>query len=114
VNAGESNQSMPSGDSRGTVVVLSNDLFFGMRIRTVLRQLGYTVTIAKDVDAFQSMLEIVERTPVLGLIDFNQPRDWGALLPAIGAAKAAGVARVVSNGEFTRSLPSLVEKYAAS
>jgi hypothetical protein len=119
-------------ESRGTVVVLSNDLFFGMRIRTVLRQLGYVVTISKDPFAFQAGLSDADPLPVLGLVDFNQPRDWDALRPAIEigvpvigfgshtdvdgfrAAKAAGVTRVVSNGEFTRSLPDLVAKYATA
>jgi hypothetical protein len=114
------------------VAVLSNDLFFGMRIRTVLRQLGYVVTIAKDPDAFTSGLAGDGQPAVLGLIDFNQPRNWEALRPAIDsgvpvigfgshkdvdgfrAAKAAGVMRVVSNGEFTRSLPDLVAKYATA
>ena len=111
---------------RGEVAVLSVDLFFGMRIRTVLRQLGYTVVLTKSAAEFQDRAE----SATLGLIDFNQPIAWDDLtqviehgLPVIAfgshtdvagfrAAKAAGVSRVVSNGEFNRSLPALAEKYA--
>jgi hypothetical protein len=110
----------------GKVVVFSRDLFFGMRIRTVLRQLGYTVILSKTVADFH--LDASEA--VLGLVDFNQPVDWSEFAPILAsgfpivgfgshtdvegfrAAKAAGVARVVSNGEFNRSLPALTEKYA--
>jgi hypothetical protein len=132
VNPDNSQSSALEPAPRGTVVVLSNDLFFGMRIRTVLRQLGYVVTITKDPAEFQAGLEGVDQSAVLGLVDFNQPRDWEALQPAIAsgvpvigfgshtdvegfrAAKTAGVVRVVSNGEFTRSLPDLVAKYATA
>lgn len=116
--------------SGGLVVVLSKDLFFGMRIRTVLRQLGYVISIARDVPAFTNQLVSGDRPAVLGLIDFNQPVAWKDLELAIGtaipmiafgshkdvdgfrAARAAGVARVISNGEFSRLLPALAKKYA--
>lgn len=112
------------------VAVLTSDLFFGMRIRTVLGQLGYIVDLAQDANAFLARLAQKDRRPVLGIIDFNAAVDWDALQPvmllnipmlAFGAhtnvegfraAKAAGVSRVISNGEFTRSLPALVAKYA--
>lgn len=113
----------------GLVVVLSPDLFFGMRIRTSLRQLGYVVAIAKDAAGFATQLGGGEGA-ALGLIDFNTPLDWSTLkdamasgVPVIGfgphtdvegfrAARAAGAARVVSNGEFSRSLPALAKRYA--
>jgi len=114
----------------GTVAVLSPDLFFGMRIRTSLRQLGYVVTIAKDPTSFVGLLSDDRDRIVLALVDFNTPVDWteinealatGIPLVAFGphtdvegfrAAKAAGVARVVSNGEFSRSLPALAKRHA--
>lgn len=113
-----------------TIVVLTKDLFFGMRVRTTVKQLGHSVTITKDevgtIDA------LAQQTPVLVLVDFNQPVDWPALAPletagvpviAFGshtdvegfrAAKAASVSRVVSNGEFSRTLPALIAKYRNS
>ncbi len=114
----------------GLVVVLSGDLFFGMRVRTSLRQLGYVVAIAKDTASFTTQLIGGEQRAVLGLVDFNNGVDWAALsevmasdTPVIAfgphtdvegfrAAKAAGASRVVSNGEFSRSLPALVKRHA--
>ncbi|HEV2073456.1 MAG TPA: hypothetical protein VGR29_07410 [Thermomicrobiales bacterium] len=123
----------PQGGDMGEqdkIVVLTTDLFFGMRVRTTVKQLGYSVTITKDeagtIDA------LAQQTPVLVLVDFNQPVDWPALAPletagvpviAFGshtdvegfrAAKAASVSRVVSNGEFSRTLPALIAKYRNS
>jgi hypothetical protein len=114
------------------VAVLSKDLFFGMRIRTSLRQLGYAVAIAQDVATFARHLENGDQRASLGIVDFNSPVDWegisslvsvGVPLLAFGphkdvegfrAAKRAGVTRVVANGEFTRSLPDLARRYAVS
>ncbi len=114
----------------GLVAVLSTDLFFGMRIRTSLRQLGYAVAIAQDVAMFSRHLQNGDQRAVLGIVDFNFPVDWEAVketlkvgvpILAFGphkdvegfrAAKRAGVARVVANGEFSRSLPDLVRRYA--
>lgn len=110
----------------GQVAVLSKDLFFGMRIRTILRQLDYDVAILKDIPAFERGLA----SAVLGLVDFNQPVAWEELQASIAsgvpiiafgshtdiegfrAAKTAGVTRVTSNGEFSRSLPELAARYA--
>lgn len=112
------------------VVVLSRDLFFGMRIRTSLRQLGFVVSIAQDASAFAAQLGADDQWAVLGLIDFNLPVDWPALahvmemgIPMVAfgphkdvdgfrAAKQAGVTRVIANGEFSRTLPELAERYA--
>ncbi|MDQ4099298.1 MAG: hypothetical protein M3121_02215 [Chloroflexota bacterium] len=114
----------------GLVVVLSRDLFFGMRIRTSLRQLGYAVAIAQDPPTFTAHLCQGDQVAALGLIDFNQPVEWNALAQALAtdvpivafgphkdidgfrAARAAGVTRTIANGEFSRSLPDLVTRYA--
>lgn len=109
----------------GMVSALSRDVFFGMRIRTVLNQLGYEMKLCKTEQ------ELVETAPdaVVALVDFNIPVDWSALTPILGsatpviafgshtnvdgfrAAKSAGVTRVVSNGEFSRRLPALLTQY---
>lgn len=114
----------------GLVAVLSKDLFFGMRIRTSLRQLGYVVAIAQDAPTFSRHLENGDQQACLGIVDFNHAMDWEALgdvmrpgvpILAFGphkdvegfrAARKAGVTRVVANGEFSRSLPDLALKYA--
>lgn len=109
----------------GTVAALSRDVFFGMRIRTVLNQLGY------DLKLCNTEQQLAESTAgaIAVLVDFNIPVDWDALTgvltsdaPVIAfgshtnvdgfrAAKAAGVTRVVSNGEFSRRLPALLTQY---
>lgn len=122
---------IPQNQNTGAAIIaLSRDLFFGMRIRTIVRKLGYELILAKDED--ETVAAIAGGSPVLALIDFNQGVDWEALrpliestIPVIGfgshtdvegfrAAKAAGVTRVVSNGQLSRSLPDLIEQYKAS
>ena len=111
--------------SQPRIIALSRDVFFGMRIRTTLQQLGYDLKLIKT----ETELVTESNGSVLVLIDFNQDVDWGALAPlfaspiptlAFGshtyveqfrAAKAAGVTRTVSNGEFSRNLPKLIEQY---
>jgi len=123
-------QDVPTPGTAGLVAVLSRDLFFGMRIRTSLRQLGYAVAIAQDVPTFSRHLSNGDQRANLGIVDFNFPVDWPAVaaldpfgvpLIAFGphkdvdgfrAARAAGVTRTVANGEFSRSLPELARKYA--
>lgn len=107
------------------VCALSQDVFFGMRIRTVLQNLGYTLRLAKNETELLTAAEGAD----IALVDFNKPVDWEVLRPILDgdipviafsshtniegfrAAKEAGVTRVVSNGEFSRSLPALMEKY---
>jgi len=116
-------------DQSEAIAVLSRDLFFGMRIRTALKQLGYSMMLVKDEASFVSALEDPSSVPVLGLLDFNQPVDWeavsrlaGGAVPVVAfgshtdiegfrSARAAGVTRVTSNGDFSRSLPDLIAKY---
>lgn len=112
------------GKGAGPVVALSRDVFFGMRIRTVLAQLGQELRLVKTE---KEAVDAMEASPASTLlVDFNQPVDW-ALLAAVldgstsvlafgshtdvdgfRAAKAAGVRRTVSNGEFSRRLPDLL------
>lgn len=131
-SAGERGDDQPAPDAiaSGLVAVLSTDLFFSMRIRTALRQLGFSVSIAKDVPALSVLVENDGQKACLCIVDFNYPVDWAAIdeltyggvpILAFGphkdvegfrAAKAAGVTRVVANGEFSRSLPDLALRYA--
>jgi CheY-like chemotaxis protein len=118
-------------DTNGqAIVTFSRDLFFGMRVRTIVRELGYDLTLTKS--EAETLEALATSSPVLALVDFNQPVDWAALaplvlsdVPVIGfsshtdvdgfrAARAAGVDRVVSNGDFSRNLPELIEKYKFS
>lgn len=114
------------------VVVFSRDLFFGMRIRNALKQMGYVTVLNKTESDFRESVLSQESAPVLALIDFNTSVDWSAMativndaehLPVIAfgahtdtesfkAAREAGVTRVISNGAFSQQLPALIEKYA--
>lgn len=112
------------GKGAGPVVALSRDVFFGMRIRTVLAQLGQELRLVKtEKEAVDAVAVSAGCTLV---VDFNQPVDWSLLAPVLDgntpvlafgshtdvegfrAAKAAGVRRTVSNGEFSRRLPDLL------
>lgn len=114
------------GEGTGQVVALSRDVFFGMRISTVLVQLGQELRLVKtEAEAVDS---VAANSGCVLIIDFNQPVDWSALKPVLDgdtpvlafgshtdvdgfrAAKAAGVRRTVSNGEFSRRLPELLER----
>jgi CheY-like chemotaxis protein len=111
-----------------TFLAMSRDLFFGMRTRTVIRKLGHDLTLVDSEDKLLAAL--VDTHPSLVIIDFNVPVSWERLesllrsdIPVIAfgahtdvegfrAARAAGVDRVTSNGDFSRRLPELIESYA--
>lgn len=123
------------GDSRGVVVVLNRDLMFGVQIGNQLRALGYEVEFRRDTALFLNAVGTTDPVPVLGIIDMSVGVDWNRIreltaapggappLLAFGphvdvegrrAAKAAGVTRLVSNGEFHRDMVALVRRYARS
>src|SRR5699024_5287189 len=101
----------------GMIVDLSGDVSFGMRMRTIIRQRGHALQICKDATSLDAA---AGDSPLLAFVDFNQPVDWDGLAPVMAsetpvvafgshtyvegfrAAKAAGVDRTVSNGEFSR------------
>ena len=115
--------------SQPAIAVLSRDIYFGMRIRAALKQLGYTMALVKSETELPDALAA---SPALALVDFNTPIDWDAIAAAIEAhpgvaavafgahtdvegfqrAKAAGVARVVANRSFSQQLPDLIARYA--
>lgn len=117
----------------GTVVVLNNDLMFGSRIVNGLRAAGFGVVVEAKWEGFEAAVRSRAPRPVLGIIDMNPARDWeriGTLArdasvptPLLGfgphvdiegrrAAKAAGLDRIVSNGEFHRGMVDIVRRYA--
>jgi PleD family two-component response regulator len=118
----------------GVVVALVKDLFFSVKIKNELAAHGYTPVFARSTEQFGALLR--ERQPALGLIDLGAGVDWSQVkglgqdpataevpilvfgshkdVDGFRAAKAAGVTRVVSNGQMHANLPSLVAKYARS
>ena len=130
-----SDQTAPArpGADLGEVVVLNRDLLFGARIANTLRALGYRVSIEGTTAAFADRLRATRPPPVLAVIDMGLGVDWDTVraltadptlttpILAFGphkdvdgrrAAKAAGVDRLVSNGEFHRDMVGLVRRYA--
>lgn len=123
------------GSDLGELLVLNRDLFFGVKIGNVLRGLGYRVSFVQTTEAFVGRLRAEGPAPVLGVIDMGVGVDWEAIAGVTGAngsatpvlvfgshldaegrraAKAAGVRRVVSNGDFHRDMVALVQRYARS
>ena len=115
------------------VVVLNRDLIFGSRIRNALRSLGLGAVFAADTEQFAHLARSRGPALVLGVIDMNGVADWKAVgerkddptvdvpLIAFGphvdvasrrAAKAAGIDRLLSNGEFHRDTAGLLRRYA--
>jgi hypothetical protein len=115
--------------SQPSIAVLSRDVFFGMRIRNALRQLGYAMALVATEGELETAMA---SSPALALVDFNAPVDWDAIGAAISAhpgvavlafgahtdvdgfqrAKAAGVTRAISNGAFSQQLPDLIARHA--
>lgn len=121
--------------SANEVLVLNRDLLFGSRIRSALKTIGMSATLVPDSATFATHLR--ERASQLGLaiVDLNGVVDWAAIEPVLRdesvdvpvlafgphvdaeklrAAKAHGVTRVVSNGQFHKDLVSLVQRYRRS
>jgi len=125
--------SLDKSQTLGEIVVLNRDLFFGVKIGNTLRGLGYQVSFVPTTEAFVARLRSAEVSPALGVIDMGVGVDWEAIAALTGAeessapllvfgshldvegrraAKAAGVRRVVSNGDFHRDMVALIRRYA--
>jgi hypothetical protein len=118
---------------KGAILALIPDVFFAVTVRNAVRRLGYDPSIVKTADDLAD--EVTTADPVLAVVDVagvTSDIDWdtiGALvlegLPVLAfgahkdveglrAAKAAGVTRVVSNGQFHREMSDLILRYATS
>ncbi len=118
--------------ARGEIVVLNRDLFFGVRIGNALRDAGFRVTFRPATAPFVAYLRAANPPAALGLIDLGAAPDWDEVAALTGeetttpilvfgphkdvdgfrAAKAAGITRIVSNGEFHRDMLGLIRRYA--
>lgn len=124
----------PSGPRNRRAIVLNRDLLFGSRIRNVLGSLGLEATFARETAQFVAALEDAGESAPIGIVDMNGAVDWSALgawlakpghatpILAFGphtdvenrrAAKAAGMSRIVSNGQFHEGMADLIERYRA-
>ncbi len=113
------------------VLVLNNDLFFGVTIANTLRALGYTPRTARSSGSLQEGLQSSPETALV-IVDITAVDDWNALkdvlasspdVPAIAfgshtnveglrSAKRIGMTRVFSNGEFHRTMGDTISRYA--
>ena len=121
---------MSASSNGDAVVVLNRDLFFGIRLNQLLKQLGYQVKLETSLEAF--LEGVTAGNVALGIIDISFAPDWdrlaneiahGSLPPLIAfgphldvdglrAAKKAGVTRVFSNGDFTKDTAAIISRYA--
>ena len=117
------------------LIALNRDVFFGVRLRNLAKELGFDLVLAPNAGAVGSALAAHHQTTALVVIDMNVLReavDWETLaevlagypaIPSLGfgshtdvetrrAAKAAGLTRIVSNSEFHRDAAALIQRYA--
>jgi PleD family two-component response regulator len=124
-------------DSEGRVptlaVVLNRDLLFGSRIRSALKSLGLEARFVATTEQFVGALHEQPSSVAIGIVDMNGAVSWdviheilsrpnGDSVPTLGfgshvdvesrrAAKAAGVTRIVSNGQFHSDMVGLIDRY---
>jgi hypothetical protein len=126
---------MTESTSRGPTqaIVLNRDLLFGSRIRSALTNLGLEGRFVSTAEQFVGALCDQTGSVAIGVIDMNGPVSWdvicealtqadGGVVPTLAfgphvdiegrrAAKAAGVTRVVSNGQFHKDMAGLINRY---
>lgn len=117
---------------RNLAIVLNRDLMFGSQIRHALAGLGLQALVVPDTSRFVSELEAEGSAAAIGILDMNGNVDWEAVTAALAgtgdvpptlafgphvdaenrrAAKAAGVTRIVSNGQFHSDMAALIDRY---
>jgi hypothetical protein len=117
------------------LIALNRDVFFGVRLRNLAKELGFDLHLAANPEAVGRALRDRHLTTALVIIDMNvldQEVDWDALagilgeypaVPSLGfgshtdvetrrAAKKAGLSRIVANSEFHKDAAALIQRYA--
>lgn len=123
------------GEDAPVAVVLNRDLMFGSRIRSAMATLGLQAVVKGDTAAFLEAASMLGSRAVIAIIDMNGKVDWEAIAtalredetlpPVLGfgshtdvetrrEAKAAGVDRIVSNGQFHADMAGYVQRYRRS
>jgi hypothetical protein len=114
-------------------VVLNRDLLFGSRIRSALKSLGLEARFVATTEQFVDALHEQPSSVAIGIVDMNGVVSWDVIreelsrpngdgVPTLGfgphvdsenrrAAKAAGMTRIVSNGQFHSDMVGLIERY---
>jgi hypothetical protein len=123
----------PTGEGANLAIVLNRDLLFGSRIRSALAGLGLESRFVATAEEFVSALSKEPKSVAIGIIDMNGAISWDVIreagsrgdvgrVPTLAfgphvdiegrrAAKAAGVTRIVSNGQFHSDTAGLIERY---
>src|SRR5690349_7098801 len=117
------------------LIALNRDVFFGVRLRNLAKELGYDLKLVPNADGVAAALVESAGRTALVVIDMNvigDGVDWDALketlsaypsIPTLGFgshtdvetrrdAKRTGLTRIVSNGEFHRDAAALIQRYA--
>ena len=122
-----------TGQRPTLAVVLNRDLLFGSRIRSALKNLGLDARFVTTTEQFVGALREQPQMVAIGIIDMNGAVSWNVIhevlsrlsgdrVPTLAfgphvdvesrrAAKAAGVTRIVSNGQFHGDTASLIDRY---
>ena len=122
-----------TGQRPSLAVVLNRDLLFGSRIRSVLTGLGLEARFVATADQFVGALSEEPGKVAIGIIDMNSSISWDVICDGLSraganlaptlafgphvdiegrrAAKAAGVTRIVSNGQFHGDMSVLIDRY---
>ena len=122
-----------TGEGPTLAVVLNRDLLFGSRIRSALARLGLESRFVATAEQFVGALSQEPNRVAIGIIDMNGAISWdvigeaqsrgdAGLVPTLAfgphvdiegrrRAKAAGVTRIVSNGQFHSDTAGLIERY---
>jgi methylmalonyl-CoA mutase cobalamin-binding subunit len=122
-----------TGQRLTLAVVLNRDLLFGSRIRSALASLGLEGRFVPTAEQFVGALSEDPGSVAIGIIDMNGDVSWDVIRDALSradgspaptlafgphvdiegrrAAKAAGVTRIVSNGQFHSDMSNLIERY---
>src|SRR5215211_582211 len=122
-----------TGGAGTLAVVLNRDLLFGSRIRSALATLGLESRFVATAEQFIAALSQEPNSVAIGIIDMNGAISWDVireaqssddvgLVPTLAfgphvdiegrrAARAAGVTRIVSNGQFHTDMVALIERY---
>jgi len=122
-----------TGSQRNIAIVMNRDLLFGSRIRSALASLGLEGRFVATAEEFVCAMSELAGSAAIGVIDMNRPVTWGVIRDALSladdgavptlafgphvdvegrrAAKAAGVTRIVSNGQFHSDMAGLIDRY---
>lgn len=116
-------------DSRAaTIVALTKDIFFSVRLGNQIRRAGFVPSIVKTTEEFREALN--DPDVALGVVDLGSRADLSQLdagqtvetpiiafgphkdIEAFREAKSVGITRVMSNSQFHANTIEMIQRYA--